>query len=115
MNRLARGDVVRTLFLKGQAGQALVIRADRYIGSENVTLCPVTSTLAGGPLRVRVMPGQSGLERESEVVPYRIITLPGRRVGAPIGQLSSTEMRELNAVLRDWLNLDERMCMTSTQ
>jgi mRNA-degrading endonuclease toxin of MazEF toxin-antitoxin module len=108
MKRLARGDVVTALFFKDKPRPGVVVRADRYIDSENVTLCPVTSTLAGGPLRVRLMPGSSGLERESEIVPYRITTLPGHRVAGPVGHLSSAELRELGAVLRDWLDLDER-------
>lgn len=108
MKRLARGDVVTALFFRDKARPGVVVRADRYIDSENVTLCPITSTLAGGPLRVRMSPGPSGLARESEIVPYRVTTLPMNRVGAPIGHLFGAELRELSAVLRDWLDLDER-------
>ena len=107
MKQLKRGDVVTALFFKDKPRPGVVTRASRYAGSQNVTLCPITSTLAGGPLRVGVAPDESGLEKESEVLPYRITTLPAHRVGDVIGRLSSSELRELNAVLRDWLELGE--------
>jgi mRNA-degrading endonuclease toxin of MazEF toxin-antitoxin module len=83
----------------------VVARANRYCDSENITLCPITSTLAGGPLRVRVAPGQCGLDVASEILPYRITTLPAHRVEAHLGRLSNAEMRALDAVLRDWLGI----------
>ncbi len=108
MKSLERGDVVTALFFKDKPRPGVVVRANRYAESENVTLCPLTGTLAGGPLRVRVMPGTSGLERESEILPYRITTLPAHRVGDAIGHLSNTELQEMEAVLQDWLELSIR-------
>lgn len=108
MKRLERGDVVTALSFKDKPRPGVVIRASRYVESENVTLCPLTSTLAGGPLRVRVASGMSGLERESEVLPYRITTLPVHRIGKPVGRLSHSEQHELDSVLRDWLALGEK-------
>jgi mRNA-degrading endonuclease toxin of MazEF toxin-antitoxin module len=108
VKRLERGDVVTALFFKDKPRPGVVIRASRYVESENVTLCPLTSTLAGGPLRVRVMPGLSGLKRESEILPYRITTLPAHRIGEPIGRLSYSESHEMDSVLREWLALDEK-------
>lgn len=107
MKHLARGDVVTALFFKDKPRPGVVVRASRYADSENLTLCPITGTLAGGPLRVRVMPGPSGLERESEIVPYRVTTLPAHRVSEAVGRLSGAELRELDDVLRDWLDLNE--------
>lgn len=108
MRRLERGDLVTVLFFKEKPRPGVVVRADCYAQSENVTLCPVTSTLAGGPLRVRVNPGMSGLEQESEVIPYRITTLPENRIGEYIGRLSKSQLRELDGILRDWLDLVEQ-------
>ncbi len=108
MKRLERGDVVTALFFKDKPRPGVVIRASRYVESENVTLCPLTSTLAGGPLRVRVMPGMSGMQQVSEIIPYRITTLPVHRVGEPIGRLPSSELHEMDSVLRDWLALKEK-------
>jgi mRNA-degrading endonuclease toxin of MazEF toxin-antitoxin module len=108
MKGLARGEIVTALFFKDKPRPGVVVRAGRYAESENVTLCPITSTLAGGPIRVQVMPGPSGLARASEIVPYRITTLPAHRVSEAIGQLSSAELRELDRVLRDWLDLNGR-------
>jgi mRNA interferase MazF len=106
VTRLNRGDVVTALFCEDKPRPGVVARASRYSGSENVTLCPITSTLAGGPLRVRVAPGASGLNTASEILPYRITTLPAHRVGARLGRLSRAELHALNGVLRDWLDLD---------
>jgi mRNA-degrading endonuclease toxin of MazEF toxin-antitoxin module len=56
---------------------------------------------------VRVAPGESGLEQESEILPYRIMTIPAHRVGDVIGRIARHELRELTGVLRDWLDLFE--------
>ncbi len=105
MTRLERGDVVTAMFFKDKPRTGVVVRSSAYAASENVTLCPITSTLAGGPLRVLVRPGASGLNKESEVMPYRITTLPGQRVGKVIGRLSKGEIDQINAVLREWLDV----------
>lgn len=105
MRHLERGDIVTALFFKDKPRPGVVTRANRYGQSENITLCPLTSTLAGGPLRVRVMPGISGLDRTSEILPYRITTLPAHRVGEPMGRLSASELVDLDSILRDWLGL----------
>ena len=105
MRSLERGHLVTALFFNDKPSTWVVVRANRYAQSDNITLCPITSTLAGGPLRVRVTPGESGLETESEILPYRITTLPGHRVGDPIGRLSNSELRAMDCVLRDWLEL----------
>jgi len=105
MKCLERGQVVTALFFKDKPRPGVVVRASRYAQSDNVTLCPVTSTLAGGPLRVRVLSGKSGLETESEILPYRITTLPGHRIGDSIGRLSNSELRAMDGVLKDWLEL----------
>lgn len=105
MKTLRQGDVVTALLFKDKPRPGVVARANRYCDGENITLCPITSTLAGGPIRVRVAPGQSGLEMTSEILPYRITTLPAQRVVAHLGRLSSAEIRALDAVLRDWLGI----------
>jgi mRNA interferase MazF len=106
VKHLQRGDVVTALFFKDKPRPGVVARSSGYAGSENVTLCPITSTLAGGPLRVQVMPGESGLATASEILPYRITTLPAHRIGDLLGRLSGSELREMSVVLRDWLALD---------
>ncbi len=105
MRHLERGELVTALFFKDKPRPGVVVRASRYAQGENISLCPIASTLAGGPLRVRVMPGKSGLEAESEILPYRITTLPRHRIGDPIGRLSNSELRVLDSVLKDWLEL----------
>ncbi|MEA3410043.1 MAG: type II toxin-antitoxin system PemK/MazF family toxin [Pseudomonadota bacterium] len=105
MIRLNRGDVVTALFFQDNQRTGVVVISTDFQASENVTLCPITSTLVGGSLRVRVLPGASGLTMTSEVMPYRVTTLPLSRIGTVVGRLSDTEVENLNRILKEWLNL----------
>lgn len=103
---LHRGDVVLALFYKDKSRPGVIVRHDVYAASDNVTLCPITSILSGSTLRPRVARSKgSGLSSDSEVMVYRVATLPMHRVSDVIGRLTVTEMRAVDAALKRWLDL----------
>lgn len=103
---LNRGDVVWAVFYKDKPRPGLVVRHDVYAASDNITLCPITSAISASPLRPQVAGGKgSGLAKDSEVMVYRITTLPSHRVRDVIGRLTAGELRAVDAALKRWLNL----------
>jgi mRNA interferase MazF len=103
---LNRGDVAWALFYKDKSRPGVVVRHDVYAASDNITLCPITSVISGSPLRPRVARGKgSGLRKDSEVMVYRIATLPPHRVRDVIGRLTAAELRAVDAALKRWLDL----------
>lgn len=102
---LNRGDVALAFF-KDKVRPGVVMRHDIYAASDNITLCPITSISSSGLLRPPVAGGKgSGLSRNSEVMVYRIATLPPHRVKEVIGRLTAAEMHGVDAAVQHWLGL----------
>ena len=75
---------------------------------ESVTVCPITSLeIDAGYVRVPVAEGQrSGLDRSSWIMADKIVTVPRSALKLPaVGRLDARELSELEAALRNWLDL----------
>lgn len=103
---LKRGDIAWAKFHKDKTRPGVVVRHDAYAANDNITLCPITSIISGHYLRPRVARGKgSGLTKNSEVMVYRIATLPPPRVRNIMGRVSAAEMRAIETALKRWLDL----------
>lgn len=86
----------------------LVIQADAFnVVHHSISLCPVTSYLAGeGWIRISLAANpETGLERESEAEIDKITTLRRERLVKTIGTAPETVMRRVDRALRRWLEL----------
>ncbi len=86
----------------------MVVRADIWRKSDNVTLCQLTSSdehfnLARTRVKVRDRAGAGTVEMVVEV--DRLQTLPITRIGKYVDHLAISEMHAVDAGLRLWLNL----------
>lgn len=107
---IRRGDVFVVQFFKDQARLGVVVRADLWRRSENVTLCQLTGSdqhfnLARSRVKVRDRAGTGTVEMVVEV--DRLQTLPLARIGKYVDHLTVAEMRAIDDGLRLWLDLPE--------
>ena len=75
---------------------------------ESVTVCPITSVEVEAQfVRVPVAEGErSGLDRQSWIMADKIVTVPRAALKLPaVGRLDARELSELEAALRNWLDL----------
>ncbi len=106
---MRRGDLA-VAALSGDYGKprpVLVVQDDAFEALPSVTVLPLTSDLQDAPLvRVAVeADGGSGLERRSQVMIDKAVTLPRGRVGQWIGRLDGAAMRRVDAALAGFLGL----------
>jgi mRNA interferase MazF len=109
---LRRGDIVYVA-VKGpyttKPRPVVVVQATATLEMmESVTVCPITSVEIDAQfVRVAVAQGQrSGLDRSSWIMTDKIVTVPRSAVKAPaVGRLDSRELSELEAALKNWLDL----------
>ena len=72
----------------------------------SVTLCLLTSTLVDSRLRVTLQPSKvNGLEKPSQVMIDRVMTLPLDKLSNRIGAVSAGELDQISASLRAWMDL----------
>jgi mRNA interferase MazF len=86
----------------------LVVQSDAFNPvHRSVSMCPVTSVLAGeGWVRVALEPTpETGLERESEAEIDKVSTLRRERIVKTIGSAPSAAMLRVDVALRRWLDL----------
>lgn len=106
---LKRGDLVyvKPPGFVGKVRPAVVVQADRFNADPpSVSVCLLTSHLIESRLRVRLEPSPSnGLERPSQVMIDKIITLPLDRLEKRIGAVLDSELEAISASLRAWLDL----------
>jgi len=98
-----RGDFV-TIAMQGDFGKprpALVIQADQFSEHASVTVLPVTSTLVAAPLfRVTVHPSaESGLQKPSQVMVDKTMTVKRDKVGKSFGRIDANTMVEVERCL----------------
>lgn len=96
---MKRGDLV-TVAVQGEFGKprpALVIQTDLFRQHASVTVLPVTGTLFATPLlRVTVRPdARNGLDKPSQVMVDKAMTIKREKLGKVIGQLDATLMLEI--------------------
>jgi mRNA interferase MazF len=106
---MIRGDFV-TIAMQGDFGKprpALVIQADQFNEHTTVTVLPVTSTLVAAPLlRITVQPGtESGLQKPSQVMVDKAMTVKGDKVGPSFGRIDADTMIEVERCLAVFLGI----------
>lgn len=106
---MIRGDLV-TIAVQGDSGEprpALVIQANLFSEHTSVTVLPVTSILVAAPLlRITVQPGTgNGLQKPSQVMVDKIITVKRDKVGPVLGCIDPDTMVEIERCLAVFLGI----------
>ncbi|PWC10282.1 type II toxin-antitoxin system PemK/MazF family toxin [Brenneria corticis] len=106
---MRRGDFV-TIAVQGDFGKprpALVIQADHFSESASVTVLPVTGALVAAPLlRIEVKPtADNGLQKLSQVMIDKIITVRREKVGPVFGSIDADSLVEVERSLALFLGI----------
>lgn len=106
---MKRGDLV-TVALPGNFGKprpALIIQADAYNAHTSVTVLPITSTQIDAPLlRVTLAPNDGNqLERTSQIMVDKTMTVRRERLGEVIGQVTPEELLMVDRCLAVFLGI----------
>lgn len=104
-----RGDLV-TIALQGDDGKprpALVIQANQFDEHSSVTVVPTTSTLVVAPLlRIAIQPSdRNGLQKPSQVMIDKALTVKRDKVGPAIGQIEPSTLVEVERSLAVFLGI----------
>ncbi len=104
-----RGDIV-TIATQGDFGKprpALVIQADQFSEHPSVTVLPVTGTLIKAPLvRITIDPSpENGLNKTSQIMVDKALTLRRDKVGKSIGRIDAISMVEIERCLAVFLGI----------
>ena len=99
-----------TIAMQGDFGKprpALVIQADQFDEHATVTVLPVTSTLVAAPLlRIKVQPdAENGLQKPSQVMVDKTVTITRDRVGPTFGRIDGDAMVEVERCLAVFLGI----------
>ena len=106
---MMRGDFV-TIAMQGDFGKprpALVIQSDQFNEHATVTVLPVTSMLVAAPLlRITVQPSPgSGLQKLSQVMVDKAMTVKRDKVGQSFGRIDADAMIEVERCLAVFLGI----------
>lgn len=106
---MSRGDFV-TIAMQGDFGKprpALVIQSNQFNEHATVTVLPVTSTLVAAPLlRITVQPSsESGLQKPSQVMVDKAMTVKRDKVGPAFGRIDADAMVEVERCLAVFLGI----------
>ena len=110
--RISRGDVV-TVAASGDFGKprpAVVVQSDVFPQEHaSVIVCQMTSTLAhAADFRITVEPSETnGLQRTSQIMADKPVTVRRERVSARIGRLDVRDVRRLNRALAFCVGLSD--------
>lgn len=110
--RISRGDVV-TVAASGDFGKprpSVVVQSDVFPQEHaSVIVCQMTSTLAdAADFRTTIEPSETnGLQRTSQIMADKPVTIRRERVGARIGRLDAPDVRRLNRALAFCLGLSD--------
>jgi mRNA interferase MazF len=104
-----RGDFV-TIAMQGDFGKprpALVIQSEKFDEHATVTVLLVSSTLIDAPLfRVTVQPStENGLQKPSQVMVDKAMTLKRDRLGVPFGSIDSDKLLQVERCLAVFLGI----------
>lgn len=106
---MKRGDIVMAAppGNYGKPRPVLVVQADAYRALPSVTVLPLTSHLECAPLiRLAIEPSaENGLQKPSQVMIDKAVTLPRSRVGQRIGQADPGTLQAVNVALARFLGL----------
>jgi len=106
---MRRGDFV-TIAMQGDFGKprlALVIQSDLFDAHATVTVLPVTSALIAAPLlrfTVQASP-ENGLQKPSQVMVDKTMTVKRDRVGQAFGRIEADAMVEVERCLAVFLGI----------
>ena len=92
----------------GKPRPALIIQADIFNDiHSNMTVVPLTSTIIDAPLfRITLDPSrQNGLNRVSQVMVDKVLTLPREKIRKRVGHLGNTLMIRVGRALSVWLGM----------
>ncbi|CAK7047189.1 type II toxin-antitoxin system PemK/MazF family toxin [Kerstersia gyiorum] len=106
---MKRGDLV-TIAVQGDYGKprpALVIQASLFDAHPSVTILPITSMLVAAPLlRINVQPtAENGLQKPSQVMVDKAMTVPREKVGAVFGSIEADALLEVDRCLAVFLGI----------
>jgi mRNA interferase MazF len=106
---MRRGDLI-TVAMQGDYGKlrpALVIQSDYFDTHPSITVLPVTSELRDTPLfRITVEPSEAnGLQKTSQVMVDKTMTIPRSKVGATFGTLDKDTLVEIERSLAVFLGI----------
>ncbi|MHA7275996.1 type II toxin-antitoxin system PemK/MazF family toxin [Arthrobacter sp. Hz1] len=107
---MKRGDVVIAAARGGYTGKprpVIVIQDDRFDATPSVTVCPLTTHPIEAPLiRISVDPAAgNGIERPSQIMIDKVVTMPRANVGDHLGRLSDADLTRLDRGLLVFLGL----------
>lgn len=108
---MTRGEIVFVSARGAYTGKprpALIVQSDVFNETHaSITVCPITSAVVDADLfRVALMPGgRTGLDRPSQVMVDKIVSVPRTAVTRTIGRSSAEEMATVSAALSRWLDL----------
>lgn len=107
---VSRGSVVLMVASRAynKVRPGVVVQADSSTSYfDSLTVCMITSEPSpGSQLRISIEPTKTnGLKRPSWVQTEKIMTIPQVETRQVIGQLTSTQMREIDIALATHLNL----------
>ncbi len=92
----------------GKPRPALVVQADAFNATHaSVTICPITSDVIDADLfRITVAAGsRTGLERPSQVMVDKIVTVPRSAITRTVGRSSDAELTAVSTALAHWLDV----------
>ena len=106
---MKRGDLV-TVAIQGDLGKpcpALVIQSDLFDQAPTVTVLPITSTLTKAPLlRLDLLPNdENGLNKPSQVMIDKAITVSRDKLGPRIGAVGPAELLQIERSLALFLGI----------
>ena len=110
---MKRGDIV-TIAAPGDYGKprpALIVQSDFFNDAHaSILVCPFTTDLVDAPLfRIDVAPTDAnGLERLSQIMADKVITMRREKIGARIGRLDAETLLRLDRSLMLMLGLADR-------
>ncbi|MBX9705588.1 MAG: type II toxin-antitoxin system PemK/MazF family toxin [Gammaproteobacteria bacterium] len=104
-----RGKIV-SIALQGDYGKprpALIIQSDLFAEHPSISILPITSELRETPLfRLTIEPSETnGLLKKSQIMIDKIQTISRDKIGEPFGQLTDSELLEVNRFLALFLGL----------
>ena len=106
---MKRGDLV-SIAIQGDFGKprpALVIQSDNFDSHATVTVLLLSGTLVDAPLfRITVQPTPgNGLQKPSQIMVDKAMTVKREKIGAAFGKLDSIHMLEIERCLAVFLGI----------
>jgi mRNA interferase MazF len=108
---VTRGEIVVVAARGAYTGKprpALIVQSDLFNDTHvSVTVCPITSEVVDADLfRIALLPGaRTGLDRPSQVMVDKIVSVPRNAVSRTIGRSSVEELARVADALSRWLDL----------